>query len=366
MRVFISSVRRGLEEERDALPGLIAALGHEPTRFEDYTAMDVPSRQACLAGVEEADAYLLLLGASYGDRLSDTGLAPTEEEFTVARRRGIPVLAFRKTGVQPDPDQAAFISRVEDYATGKFRGAFSRTHELLTRVTETLRVVEKQPSALRWTPLKGEVEEPEWITPTSDFRGYASGGTILEVHALPVGERARLRVQELDHLGRRLATMLREQGFFATGEALSVDASDRGVIVEVPGQPRGDRGARILRDRSIAYWTTLPRDTLGTIIDRVDIAGRVETLIRNISETPVSHTETALAVSLAPLDFTSEGSSQDLGRRTGASIGITSGQTARVPPEDSVAFDALPQGAPEIAAEITARLLHVYRRVRRH
>lgn len=30
MRVFVSSVRRGLEKERDALKGLILALGHEP------------------------------------------------------------------------------------------------------------------------------------------------------------------------------------------------------------------------------------------------------------------------------------------------------------------------------------------------
>jgi hypothetical protein len=55
MRVFISSVRRGLEEERDALPGLIAAIGHTPVRFEDFTAQTVPSREACLQGVKSSD-----------------------------------------------------------------------------------------------------------------------------------------------------------------------------------------------------------------------------------------------------------------------------------------------------------------------
>ena len=44
MKVFISSVRHGLDAERDALPGLIAALGHDPRRFEDYTAQPIPSR----------------------------------------------------------------------------------------------------------------------------------------------------------------------------------------------------------------------------------------------------------------------------------------------------------------------------------
>ena len=35
--VFLSSVRRGLEQERDNLPALIQAIGHECKRFEDYT-----------------------------------------------------------------------------------------------------------------------------------------------------------------------------------------------------------------------------------------------------------------------------------------------------------------------------------------
>ena len=41
MKLFISSVRAGLEQERDNLPGLVGALGHEPKRFEDFTAHPV-------------------------------------------------------------------------------------------------------------------------------------------------------------------------------------------------------------------------------------------------------------------------------------------------------------------------------------
>lgn len=97
MIVFISSVRRGLEDERDYLPGLLKASGHEPRRFEDFSAQSVPSRDACLAGVEAADVYLLLLGQHYGDPLQDTGKAPTEEEFTVAKHRA---LALRPPGLR--------------------------------------------------------------------------------------------------------------------------------------------------------------------------------------------------------------------------------------------------------------------------
>ncbi|GAB3795627.1 DUF4062 domain-containing protein [Micromonospora zhanjiangensis] len=69
MRVFISSVRRELEEERDALPGLISALGHTPVRFEDFTAQTLPSREVCLKGVTSAEVYLLIVGGLVQHRL---------------------------------------------------------------------------------------------------------------------------------------------------------------------------------------------------------------------------------------------------------------------------------------------------------
>src|SRR5213076_1608256 len=125
MKVFISSVRRGLEDERDALPGLILALGHEPLRFEAFTAQPVASRAACLEGVERSDAYLLLLGAAYGDPVFDSGLSPTEEEWNVARRRGIPILVFRKQNVELEPKQREFVQRVEEYTRGRFRKTFN-------------------------------------------------------------------------------------------------------------------------------------------------------------------------------------------------------------------------------------------------
>ncbi len=58
MRVFVSSVRVSLEQERDSLKGLIMALGHEPVMFEDFTAQPVPSREACLEGVRSCAAYV--------------------------------------------------------------------------------------------------------------------------------------------------------------------------------------------------------------------------------------------------------------------------------------------------------------------
>jgi hypothetical protein len=98
VKVFISSVRRGLDEERDALPGIILAVGHTPLRFEDFSAQPMPSREAGLAGVADADVYLLILGPNYGYRFADTGQSPTHDEWTAATAAGVPRLVYRKDG----------------------------------------------------------------------------------------------------------------------------------------------------------------------------------------------------------------------------------------------------------------------------
>ncbi|MGH3304538.1 MAG: DUF4062 domain-containing protein, partial [Streptosporangiaceae bacterium] len=60
---------------------------YESLRFEDFVSQDRSSRDACLAGVDGCDVYILLLGPRYGEPLPDSGMAPTEEEFTAASRQ---------------------------------------------------------------------------------------------------------------------------------------------------------------------------------------------------------------------------------------------------------------------------------------
>ena len=120
MKVFISSVRHGLEAERDSLSGLIMALGHEPLRFEDFGAQAMPSREACLRGVDGSDVYLLLLGPNYGHVFPETGQSATHDEWVAAVAKGIPKLVFRKAGVEFEPEQQEFTKVVADYGHGVF------------------------------------------------------------------------------------------------------------------------------------------------------------------------------------------------------------------------------------------------------
>lgn len=117
MKVFISSVRSGLETERDSLPGLIMALGHEPKRFEDFGAQAMPSREACLRGVNDSDAYLLLLGPKYGHLFRETGQSATHDEWVAAVTKGMPRLVFRKTALSSRPSKRSLPSSSVTTAT---------------------------------------------------------------------------------------------------------------------------------------------------------------------------------------------------------------------------------------------------------
>ena len=68
LKVFISSVTHLLKDERNALPDFLRVVDHEPLRFEDSRRRTESSREACLAGVDAADVYVLLLGPRYGIR----------------------------------------------------------------------------------------------------------------------------------------------------------------------------------------------------------------------------------------------------------------------------------------------------------
>ncbi len=102
VKIFISSVTYALPAERDGLATLLKVVPpYEPRRFENFTAQDRSSREACLAGVEDCDVYVLLLGPRYGEPLPDSGMAPTEEEFEHARRMDKPILAFVRRPTSP-------------------------------------------------------------------------------------------------------------------------------------------------------------------------------------------------------------------------------------------------------------------------
>lgn len=367
MKVFVSSVRRGLEQERDALKGLLMALGHEPLRFEDFTAKPVPSREACLEGVRSSDAYILLLGAHYGDAFPDSGLSPTAEEHVAALTKGIPRLAFIKKGVPMDPQQDAFREEVERYATGLFRSSFIDASDLLPAVAAAMKGIEAGPQPLIWSPLTEAVDvrwRGSWPAPP---RGGHDDGAVLEVHALPL-DGPTLSARQVRELGDQLASRLRSVGAVDSSVAIEAGADSdaawampstptrRGMWNE--SRPEELLGVRLARTGQRSAWLRLPADGLGSILDEADLAERLGRLLRLIGGLQALEADRyAVAVALASTSMVSRGSASSLGHRSGAQPVSLQQSDMLVPPDEAVSAGGLAEGAHEVGVALSRALI---------
>jgi hypothetical protein len=362
---FLSSVRRGLEEERDNLPALIRAIGHECTRFEDYTARPVPSREACLQGVDQADVYLLLLSDRYGDPVFDSGLSPTEEEFTRARQRGIPVLVFIKQGVDMEPRQQAFADRVQEYTGGRFRASYTTVADLQTKVAQALTTLAHEPPPLVFTPLPAGAQADltvPWVNQPHTTGAGMTNGAVLECYALPLAA-PRLPATSMDALPERLAVLGRLHRLFRPQQALHTDSNPEGVTVNSASRPGPGAGISMRRARAVTVWTQLEGDNLGYIVEAEDLARRIAGMLRLAAELVPEGSEVAVAAGVGPTDQIVEGRISDLGRRTQVTLGSGFGRQAlaRAEPEDSVPAATLRSASEEIARELAARVLRQFR-----
>jgi hypothetical protein len=390
MRVFISSVRVGLEQERDTLPGLLKAIGHEPVRFEDFTAQAVPSRQACMDAVDSCDAYLLLLGPHYGYIFPETGQSATHDEFVRARTKGLHRLVFAKEGVDREPEQQAFIDQIGDYGAGAFWASFSDVSELQVEVARALRELDQQPEPLIYEPLTGGVGgadggigpgseqggvnvtwRDDWNDPRyqrSEYRGVA------ELHACPVG-RVRIPARVIRAMPERLITSLRESAAVPAHAGVEPRSDDSQAIVEIPEGERdlsGDlrpsqlRGVRIDGLGQISVWWALPADQLGGgILNLANLAGMAATALRVIGRVGAdSSRRYALATGVSGSMLSVIDGPLPTHSRSSASFGVLSDDPVRIWPDESVSTIAFDRGADDVARDIASSLVDGFQRRR--
>ena len=94
IRLFLSSVRRGLEELRAQIEERLRTAKFDVANMEIFGARPELPLESCLAEIRKCDALILIVGPRYG-ALTDAGdVSFTHEEFREACRRGIPALAF--------------------------------------------------------------------------------------------------------------------------------------------------------------------------------------------------------------------------------------------------------------------------------
>jgi hypothetical protein len=369
VRVFISSVTYALSDERAALASLLKVVPpYEPLRFEDFTAQGRTPREACLAGVEACDVYVLLLGPRYGEPFPDSGLAPTEEEFTLARRQGKEVLVFLKETDEPDePRQAAFKARVQDYVGGRFRASFTDPLSLNQAVMAALADVTVSKRPLAWSAVPTPVALT-WLWDQPALQDRSLSAPVFDVHLVPVPA-SSLLTSRLQSLPSLLARQGREQGFFAEEDALQVGGDGSAAWAWAPDrrtsgvdfmsrQEHTYRGVAVYRTGQVSAFDAFPTDFMGTLVNDAEIRRRSADLLRVARGLLDDRAQqVAVASSLGPLNQVFEGDPRDVNGRQRGSMRSRQGMRAVMEPQQAVPLSAVRDNVDEIAAEIAAEIM---------
>lgn len=136
-RVFVSSVMDGFEEFRQAAKKGIVAAGAIPVLIEDFPALPVSPRNACLDGVDSCDIFIVIVG-NRGGWTSPSGKLVVEEEYEEALRRRLRILVFVQDTVR-DSDAQRLVTTLSDYVGGVLRPNFTTTDELYNIVNQSLK-----------------------------------------------------------------------------------------------------------------------------------------------------------------------------------------------------------------------------------
>src|SRR4051794_13473396 len=94
LRAFISGVYREFSKHRDLCDQLCRRYDIEPVRVDTAGAMATDPLQAGLALIDGCDAFIGIVGNSYGSRPGKRSLSYIELEYDRAVERGVPCYIF--------------------------------------------------------------------------------------------------------------------------------------------------------------------------------------------------------------------------------------------------------------------------------
>lgn len=103
---------------------------------EYFPAEPSTPRAACLRGVRESDAMVLILGERYGT-VQTTGLSATHEEYNEARER-IPVYVFIERRDDYEDNQRKFMAAVQYWNSGHLADYFTSPPQLQRLVAQAI------------------------------------------------------------------------------------------------------------------------------------------------------------------------------------------------------------------------------------
>lgn len=225
-RIFISSLISSMLVFRAAAKEAIEQLDCEAIMAEDFGAKPTSPQIACLQGVRQAAAVVLLMGEHYGATQS-SGLSATHEEYRDAREKR-PVFGFVQKVDQRELEQNAFIDEAGKWASGLLWQEFSTPEELR-------RLVTKQLHAWMVANATGPIDEQAMLEEAmaalpEEQRGYSQFGRSLVLSLAPGPKQAILRPSEIE--SSQLADEISQAALFGAAKLFSTENSN---VVKVQG-----------------------------------------------------------------------------------------------------------------------------------
>jgi hypothetical protein len=271
-----------MEDLRAAAARGVRSLGHQVLRAEDFGARPETPQVTCLAGVRDADAVILLIGARYG-AVQSSGLSATHEEYREARERS-PVLVMVQDGVAREAAQTAFLNEVRDWAQGHYTASFTDAEQLLDGTVGALH-------SLELAGATGPVDADEMLGRATamlpeETRGYSGGGARLAL-ALSAGPlQTVVRPAELE--SSQLRDRLQQLALFGDAAVLTpqqgteISIDNDALVLAQPSQ-----SAALTETGAIRLIATIPEPDMG-------LAVIIEERVRNIIERFLRFADTVL------------------------------------------------------------------------
>lgn len=356
LKVMLSSVKRGLADVRDAVAPVLEILKFEVIRFETVVkTTPAPPRATCVEMVKDSDIYLLILGEEYGDPMPGTDLAPTEEEWAVARNLGRPIVVFKRDGISPGARQEAFIAKVENYETGVWRRRFSDAGDLISQLQDALGVAAEALQPAGSSALAAPVSVP-WLEPVRGV--YIGSGTVLETHLIPVEATGTIPAASLGDLARTIARSGEDHGLFELGQGIAFARDEIAIAATAKADGRRpEAGVRVTRSRAVSVWESLPSaPMIGTVLDQEQFARRVGRDLRLAASLGVLDSAT-VAVAIGFNNVSMLGIPNDFGGGMSLPFAMSGGKPVHLEPTDAWPTRSLAVGADEIGGELVARLM---------
>lgn len=306
MKIFISSIITSMEEYRVAAREAVEALGYEAVMAERFSAKPQTPQVACLDGLRQSGLMLLLLGASYGTK-QKSGLSATHEEYREAQGQR-PVMAFVRSDVTPDLDQALFIKEVQGWEAGLYRGTFSSPHDLRIGIIRSIH-------AWQLSNVTGPLDTKALSTAAltaaraeQDTHRQSDPALILAVTPGPA--QAVLRPSEIERSSLSQG-LLQEALFgpcpiFTPADGSEPDVEGNCLIIQ---QARGARKIRLDAEGNLLFRLELERESRFLAIIKESLEQQIMNALRyaaavlDLIDPTQKLTHVALAASLAGADY---------------------------------------------------------------